>query len=491
MINFSPWLPDIAAFQTNASSDVANVIPSSTGFRPFPAFANVTTAITARAQGAISVRGLAGTISNFCGDATKLYKMASDGLSWNDVSRTVGGAYATPSDGWWDFALFGDVLIATNGFDVPQKFQLDVDTNFALLAGSPPTSTFTGTVREFAVLARKSTAWNRITWSAISNAADWTPSATTLSDAQDFPEGGAIMGFAGGEYGLVFQERAIHRMAFEGPPTVFRFDRISTQLGCRAERSIATYENLAFFLSDDGLYMIRGGAEIIPIGTEKVDRWIEDNLDGNYLYRVSSAIDPVRMCYVLGFISTSAPSTTPDVVLFYHWPTGQWSKANITHEILYASATQSSYTLESLDSLSGSIDALVFSLDSRFYTGAGRLLLSGFDSSHRQGFFSGSNLAATVETGDTQLTPGRKSLLRSLRPMVEGNGVVPSITIRSRNRLQDAHTDATPVAANANGVCPVRVNARYHRAKMTIPAASSWNFATGVDDIKYSAMGAR
>jgi hypothetical protein len=346
-------------------------------------------------------------------------------------------------------------------------------------------------VRDFAVLARKNTAWNRITWSAINNVADWTPSATTLSDAQDFPEGGAIMGFVGGEYGLVFQERAIHRMAFEGPPTVFRFDRISTQMGCRAERSIAAYENLAFFLADDGFYMIRGGAEIVPIGTEKVDRELEAVIDSSLLYRVSAAIDPIRKLYMMGFVSTSAATANPDIIFMYHWPTGQWAKVSVTHEIIYTAATQSSYTLEGLDALSGSVDALAFSLDSRVYTGAGRLLLSGFDSSHRQGFFSGANLAATIETGDTQLTPGRKSLLRSLRPMIEGNGVTPSITIRSRNRLQDAHTDATPVAANANGVCPVRVNARYHRAKMTIPANSDWMFATGVDDIKYSAMGKR
>ncbi len=177
MINFSPWLPDIAAFNSAASMDVLNVVPSQTGFRPFPAFSNVTSAITARAQGAISVRGLQGTINNFCGDATKLYKEASDGLSWADVSRLAGGAYTTAADSWWDFFLFGDIVVATNGNDVPQYFQLDVSTNFALLAGSPITANFGGVIRDFAVLARRNTAFNEIKWSAFADVADWVTKA--------------------------------------------------------------------------------------------------------------------------------------------------------------------------------------------------------------------------------------------------------------------------------------------------------------------------
>ncbi len=299
------------------------------------------------------------------------------------------------------------------------------------------------------------------------------------------------MGFVGGEYGLVFLEKGIYRMAFEGPPTVFRFDKISNFLGCRAERSIAAYENLVFFLSDDGPYMVRGGSELIAIGTEKVDKWIETNLDASYLYRISSTIDPIRMCYIMGFASTAATAGTPDTLLLYHWPTGQWSKISVEHEIIYSGMTQSGYTIDGLDALSSTIDGLPFPVDSRFYAGEGILLLSGFNTAHQQGFFTGTNLAATVETGDAQLIPGKKSLLRALRPMIEGSSVTPSIAIKHRNRLQDNHTTQSAVAANANGICRVRAKARYHRAVMTVPAASTWQFATGVDDAGFTAMGSR
>lgn len=491
MFDFGPWEPDKAEFNPSISTDVLNVVPSVNGYRPFPSFNPVTSAITARCQGAYTTRGLQGTIYNFAGDATKLYKEHTDGLSWDDVSRLAGGAYSCAADKWWDFTTFGDYVIATDGNDVPQYYQLDVSSNFALLAGSPPTANFVGVIRDFAVLARRNTAFNRLTWCAINNVADWVASATTMADAQDFPDGGQIMGFVGGEFGIVFLEKGIWRMAFEGPPTVFRFDKIANLLGCRVERSIAAYENLIFFLSDDGPYMIRGGSEIVAIGTEIVDGWIEDNFDANYLYRVSCAIDPIRMIYILGFASGAASSGTPDMLLIYHWPTGKWSKVSATHEIIYTATTQTTYTIDGLDALSGTIDGLPYPVDSRFYAGTGRFLLAGFDSSHRQGFFTGTNMAATIETGDVQLTPGRKSLLKGVRPMVEGSSVTPSVTPKYRNRLQDTPTAGTTVAANATGYCPLRANGRYHRAVVTIPAGDSWEFATGIDDVKFSAMGAR
>jgi hypothetical protein len=489
MVPFAPYMPDIAAYATDASQEALNVIPSMSGFRPFPAFAHVTEAITARAQGAISVRSLSGVIYNFCGDATKLYLMDSDGLGWSDVSRLSGGDYATAVDAKWNFAQYGNFLIAVNGNDAAQVLELGVDTNFAALGGSPPAAYFAGTIREFGVLAKTTTANTRVQWSAIGDVEDWVASATTLSDAQDFPEGGTIMGFVGGEFGIVFQERAIQRMSFEGPPTAFRFDKITNYLGCRAEGSVAAFENFAFFLGDDGFYMIRGGAEITPIGNEKVDRWAEENIDASQLYLMSSAIDPINKIYVVGFPSVGAGN--PDSLLIYHWPTGQWSRAAVNHELLYPSATQASYTIDGMDDVSATIDGLPFPVDSRFWTGSGRLLLSGFDTSHRQGFFSGSNLAATVETGDNQLSPGGRTLFRGLRPMIEGTSATPSLTVGSRDHLTESVTYGNPMAANSYGFCNARVQARYHRARITIPAASAWKFARGVDDLKFSPMGRR
>jgi hypothetical protein len=242
----------------------------------------------------------------------------------------------------------------------------------------------------------------------------------------------------------------------------------------------------------DGMYMIRGGSEIVPIGVEKVDRWIEENIDASFLHRVTSAIDPVNKLYVMGFPSINATTPgTPDQVAIYHWPTGQWSHAAVDHQMVYAAATQATYTIDGMDAAAATIDALPFPMDSRFWAGSGRLLLSAFDTSNRQGYFSAANLAATVETGDTQLTPGGRSLLKGLRPIVEGSTVTPSLTVGKRNYLNESITYGSPIPVNAYGICNARVNGRYHRARITIPAGNLWTFARGVDDLNFSAVGRR
>ena len=492
LIPFAEWRPDAAALAPDAGQEAFGVVPTSYGYGPAPRFAAVTSAITARAQGAISVRDLAGAIHNFCGDATKLYKMAADGLSWANVSNGGGAPYACPSDGQWNFFQFGNSLIAINGVDAAQVYTLGGGGNFAALGGSSPVANFGTVVRGFGVMGRIASAWNRVQWSGIEDVTTWASSATTLSDAQDIPEGGAVMGMTGGEYGVVFQERAVTRMSFEGPPTAFRFDKISNTLGCRASGSIAAYKDMVFWLSDDGFYQIDGGLNIIHIGAEKIDRWFEDEFDGNYPYRITSCIDPIRKLYVVSFPDGN-DSDTPNQMLFYHWPTQKWSRAGRTHEMVYAAANQSSYTLDTLDTLSGSLDALTLSLDSRTYTGSGRLQLSGFDTLHKSGFFDGAPETAVIDTGDIQLIPGRKSLVRSFRPVIQGAiGACEQIFgyVGYRDRQQDSLTSTSLIAATETGMVPVRSGARYHRFKIQF-LVNDWDHAIGIDDVKASPLGRR
>jgi len=488
MIPYAEWKPDLSAFNSDSSEEALNVIPALSGYRPFPSLSETTSALGTACRGAVTVRSSAGTTYNFAGTATKLYRMDSGGLTWSDVSRSVGGAYGGTVDSWWHFAAFGDYVVATNGVDAPQVFQMGTSTLFAALGGSPPVSAFGCAVRDFFVLGR-TTAYNRVKWSALNNVADWTISATTLSDQQDLADGGQVMGMVGGEYGVIFQERAITRMSFEGPPTAFRFDKISNTLGCRVERSIATFENLIFFAADNGFHMVTAGSQITPIGLEKVDRWFETNFDASKTANCSAAIDPVAKLYLFAFPSINSPDGGADSILMYNWELGRWTHASVSTEVIYPVANVSSWTIDGLDNLSSTIDGLTYPFDSRFYAGSGRLLLGGFSTAHKQGVFSSSNLEAIIETGDVQLTDGRKSLLRGLRPMVEGTSVTPTLTIKYRNRLQDVSSTAAPVTTNSYGFCSTRVSARYHRARVTIPAGSTWDFATGIDDIKFNAMG--
>jgi hypothetical protein len=57
--------------------------------------------------------------------------------------------------------------------------------------------------------------------------------------------------------------------------------------------------------------------------------------------------------------------------------------------------SQAGITLENLDTISSSIDALTLTLDA--YATAVQPQIAQFDSNHKQGFFTGANLEATCK----------------------------------------------------------------------------------------------
>ncbi len=70
---------------------------------------------------------------------------------------------------------------------------------------------------------------------------DIPPGAASQSDYQDIQDGGDITGISGGEFGIVFLEKAIVRMSYIGSPLFFQFDTISRNIGCIEGGSIAQY----------------------------------------------------------------------------------------------------------------------------------------------------------------------------------------------------------------------------------------------------------
>ena len=121
-------------------------------------------------QGFASFRSSSGNITSFAGDATKLYRYQSN--TFTDVSG--GTTFNTPADNDWQFTQFGNYIIASNGADAPQVWQLANSSAWPALGGSPPTFWHSAVVRNFVVTGGQSTNRNRIQWSAIGNHASWT-----------------------------------------------------------------------------------------------------------------------------------------------------------------------------------------------------------------------------------------------------------------------------------------------------------------------------
>jgi hypothetical protein len=495
MIPIGAWQPDLPDFENPGALEAKNVIPDVAGYRPLPSLVAASTeAMDERVQGAMLARGQGGAIANFAGTASKLNRWDNGGATWSDVSRMTGGPYGTPADGGWSFAQFGDLVIAVNGIDVPQKFAIGSDSAFSALDGTPPVARFVSTVRDFVVTGRPSGLAQRVHWSGINNPETWTLSQATQADFQDLPDGGYVMGIVGGEYGVVFQERAIKRMTYVGVPAIFQFDEIARGTGTPAEGSLARHEDITFFLSDDGFFALDRAQGLRAIGHHRVDRFFWNDVNQTYLNRISAAVDPINKLYVVSYPGSGGDlNGTPNRLLIYNWTADRWSRAEVDVEMICQAASQSGRTLDQLDSFVANLDALPFSLDNRFWTGSGRLLLAGFTQAHKIGFFDGPNLAATVDTGEAQVVPSRRALVRSLRPLVEGDAEGAAVSVRTgtRNRTIDPVSFDSPAVVNAFGHCPVRANGRYLRARIDIAAGASWRHVQGIDDIEASAAGMR
>jgi hypothetical protein len=138
--------------------------------------------------------------------------------------------------------------------------------------------------------------------------------------------------------------------------------------------------------------------------------------------------------------------------------------------------SQTGLTLENLDSISSSLDALTLSLDA--YATAVQPEIGQFDNTQVLGFFRGANLEATIESAE-QGTDENRLTIRGFRPITDAATLYGSVSWRD--------TPSAPAIAGAEvlvnartGRCDVMRDTRYSRFKVRIPSATSWTFFAGV-----------
>ena len=478
-IPFGQWLPDQGSLGNPGALVATNVIPEGGTYYPFKALqATSTTPLSAYARGAISVTGSDGNNYNYAGDATKLYLLST--AIWTDASRTSGGAYTTGSEERWDFAKFGEKVIAVNWNDAPQIITLG-GANFAALGGTPPKARCVAVVGDFVVMGNiddGTPKFNKVRWSAFGDEATWTGTPNNQADEQEL-EGnyGAIVRIIGGDTGHIFRERGIISMRREGPPTIFGFYPVERNRGPIAHGAVCDAGNMMFFISNDDIYMF-DGQQCQNIGATKVAKTILDDIDVAYHYRITSASDIRRSLVMWSYPGSGNDNGTPNKIAIYHWPSGSWAIAEVECNCLYVYISPG-YTLEGLDSISTSLDALTASLDSATYQG-GDLSLGAFSTAHNSGTFDGTALSATIDTKELDSGEAGMALyVDQARPIVEGGQATISIQHGTRDRLTDNVTWSSATTINNNGTFDIRNGARFHRFRTSI--TGGFDKAMGVD----------
>jgi hypothetical protein len=461
-ITFGEWLPDQPGL-VGALTVAKNVFPKAVGYGAFPESVEFSGDASEDLNAVVAARSTDGDTKVIAGGFTKLFLLDSTDLSFDDISGTT---YNSSFD--WKFTQFGNTLVAANGANTLQAYDLTTSGNFTVLDSGAPAAKFVTVVRDFVVTAWQPDNNARVQWSGINDPTTWSSSAVTQSDFQDVPDGGQIQGITGGEFGLVLLERSLFRMSYIGSPLVFQFDNISRNLGCYEPNSVIQWQGITYFLGDDGFYAC-DGQQVVGIGAEKVDRFFFNDADEGSFPEMSAAVDPIRNLIMWGYRNSG------DIyrVLLYHVNTKRWSFIDTTLNRL-ASYSTPGITLEGVDTYSSSIDALQISLDSRFWQG-GKLQLGGIRGP-KIVTFSGPSRTATIETADLQ-TEGQVTMLTLVKPLIdEGSS---SVGVASRNSLADAITFGSQNSPSSENRVGIRTVGRYHRLRFQ--PTGNWSTAIGAD----------
>tara|TARA_R110000803_G_scaffold49672_2_gene103341 strand:+ start:6572 stop:7990 length:1419 start_codon:yes stop_codon:yes gene_type:complete len=461
-MKFPEWLPDRDEFDNVGLETCLNVIPD-TYYRPILDLVGAGTAMSDVAIGAFSLKDDAGASFNFAGDAAELYRL--DLGNWVSINS----GFLTNFDRVWSFTEYGTNCVATNFDDSIQVYDVETDSAFSTLGGSPPKAKYLGVVGDFLVLGNLSTGANTVKWSGINDLTEWTI-GTSESGEQFMPEGGAVTAVVGGEYGLIFQERQITRMNYQGPPLNFSFDVIEHKLGTISSGSIVQQGIYAYYLSDSGFYRT-DGTQSESISPEKIDSYFYAKYNEEFSYKVTSVADPVAKTITWSYVGLDSPNGLPNWLIIYNYQLGIWSEANIAHELLFTGLS-SAVTLDGLDALYPNIDLMTSSLDSRIFKGGVSATLA-MNLSHEYSSFTGAALAATLKTGEYELSEGQVTSLNEMWPLIDGT---ITVNVYTRNTFQETATSTGDIDVNVYGFAPFTEVGRYHSFEFKF---TDWTRASG------------
>lgn len=456
-----------------------------------------------KVNGNTIVLSTSGTLPTGLTAGTVYYVINSAANTFN-VSLTSGGAAvntsgagsgthsmtnsysAVTSSGQWQFAQFGNFVIAVQANVVPQVYNLSSSTEFADLSGSPPQASYISIVGRFVVLTGLLSNPYRIQWSGLGDATQWT-SGTNSSDFQDLPDGGICRGCAGGEFGAIFQESTIRRMTYvPGSPLIFSIDRVSQDIGLDAPYSLISSGNRIFFRSAQGFHQMDVGSAPTAIGKERVDRTFLTDYDSASAQLMIGATDPQSTRVYWAYKSVNGTTGLFDKIMSYDYALDRWGGVISSSGEYLASLSRPGLTLESLDTISGSIDALTFSLDD--VSNASAATISAVNSAHKLCFYTGANLEAAIDTAEQTMDDQRRVRVKGLIPITDSANCYGSVS--SRERIADAAVYSTEQIVNARGLCPANTSTRLARGHIRIPAGETWTFAKGMD-LQFSPEGKR
>jgi len=188
------------------------------------------------------------------------------------------------------------------------------------------------------------------------------------------------------------------------------------------------------------------------------------------------AADPRSTRVYWAYKSVAGPTGGYDKIFGYDPILDRFFQLSMTGEYLLG-ISQTGITLDGLDSISSSLDALTQPLDA--YATAVQPEIGQFSLTHQQGFFRGPNLEAILETGE-QGTSGNEIHTNGFRPIMDAPAGYGSVSWRQNQKDLPTVGTESPLMART-GYINFRRESRYIRFRLRIPAGTAWTFCAGIE----------
>ena len=473
ILAFGELASDLPAFGPQHVQIASNCLPRRWGYAPLRQIQEFTDALPDRAVGATSLSDADGNAFNLVGTTSTIQQGAD--TAWLDVSNVSG---YNPT-GRWEFAAWENRALAASLENSLQSLTLG-NPNFVDLDPTINAATI-AVVRNQIMVGHVDDADgltpNRLRWSALNDPDDWTPSQSTLAGfvQLESTSGGAILRVIGGEFAIVFLDRSIWRATFTGDPvSAYQLDEVEQGIGVLGAGSIVRYDGGAWYLSEDGFRVTRGGKSE-SLGEERIDTTVLQDLDQNFADRITATYLPDEQTVIWAYPGAGNVGGTPNRLVLYNAGANRWATGDESVDQLLQ-VRRAFTSLEALDALYATLEEIPGSLDDAIWTG-GSLAPGAITANGKAGLFSGPPRTAVLETQEVQHNPGRKSYVGEVRPVIDADDV--DVEIGHRDNQSGGIVYTVPRQPNAAGVVETRVNARYVRYRATV--RPPWVSAVGVE----------
>lgn len=480
------WMPDLSLSDITKNGGlytVQNVLPVRGAYYPAPNKAAYnTTAAADKIIGGTYVRDTDGQYYSFIGTLTKLYRYTNSALT--NITRASGGDY---SASYWSFEKYGSWTIATDFTDDPQILKDPTGANFVALGGSPPKARYCLLNHGHLILAyldESGTIYpKKIKYSAREDVEDWTTSLTTGCGSQDFPDmNGNITGLASlGDGFVITSDDAISYGYYIGGEYTYGFRlNIIRNIGCFFPQSLISIGDKIFFWSKYSIYSF-DGESLIEIGA-RIKRTI-------FVETLIQSGDAISVAHdkANGLIKWAFPygvtSSTADKILVYNYLEDKFTILDMECDSIFMGATEQFIADSFTDTL---IDNMDFLIDSTYWYNKNVQPMIG-NTDYKINAFTGSDLTATIETGEINNYPQMFKILKAYLP-IEGSSSSGSAIVKHRYSDVDAQSSSSSSSLKSDGTVDLRTTNRKLALNFT---GTNFDKINTIIDIEGIALGRR